>query len=224
MQRRGSGAAFMAGAYVFPGGKLDPWDADPGGGLTDGAQLPDLGLRIAAVREVFEEAGVLLGTMAGGPLPPDFLDDDAARVRARLHDRSDAFDWRPWLQGHGVVLSVAHLGVASRWITPEAEPRRFDTWFYRAVAPTDQVPDHDGVEMSDSMWVTPMEALSRADRGEVAVMPPTRANLEALGAFESAEEAALVPDGSTEPILPVIEHRGEEIWVTHATIGELRIR
>ena len=76
---RGAGAAFMAGAYVFPGGKVDPWDADPDGSLTDGSDLDDLHLRMAAVREVFEEAGVLLGTRAGEPLPTDFLDDEAAR-------------------------------------------------------------------------------------------------------------------------------------------------
>jgi 8-oxo-dGTP pyrophosphatase MutT (NUDIX family) len=225
MQRRGAGAAFMAGAYVFPGGKLDPWDADPDGTLTDIPGAEDAGLRMAAVREVFEEAGVLLGTIDGVPVGSAFLDDEAARVRSRLHDRSDAFDWRPWLAEHGVRLATSSLGLASRWVTPELEPRRFDTWFYRVDAPVGQVADHDGIEMSDSMWVTPDDVLRRADAGEVMVVPPTRRNLEALSAFATAAEAAEAPDGSADPILPHMEAREDgSLWVSHDSFGELRVR
>jgi 8-oxo-dGTP pyrophosphatase MutT (NUDIX family) len=228
LQRRGAGAAFMAGAYVFPGGKVDDTDRGmPPGSVADpGAD--HLPLRVAALREAFEEAGVLLGTRDGSPIDGRWLaSESATTARRRLHDRSDPFDWRGWLASEHIVLATDALALATRWITPEAEPRRFDTWFFRAQAPDDQDADHDDVEMTDSLWLRPAAALEAADRGSVLLVPPTRKNLEALVPF--ATTRAAVDDarstGSPEPILPVIEARDDgSVWVSHDSFDPMRVR
>jgi 8-oxo-dGTP pyrophosphatase MutT (NUDIX family) len=228
MLRRHAGASFMAGAWVFPGGRLEPTDSTVPTHLVDDPSAADLALRIAAVRETFEESGVLLGRLPDGrhPSPTDLAEMGAEAARARLNDRGDAWDWAEWLDAHDVVLEAGSLGFTSWWITPEAEPKRFDTRFYVAAVPAEQDARHDDIETSHSVWVTPADALAAADRGEALVVPPTRKNLEALLRFRSAaaaiDHARGTPD--PDPILPVVERRGDEVWVTHPSLGSLRIR
>lgn len=214
----------MAGAYVFPGGTVEAGDRAIDNGLVDDPSAPHLPLRVAAIREAFEEAGVLL---AAGVDAARLATDEARTARRRLHDRTDAFDWTEWLAAEGLVLGVGSLGLWSRWVTPEAEPRRYDTWFFRAIAPDGQEPDHDDVEMSDSLWARPVDALAAADHGDVVLVPPTRKNLEALIGVETAEEAlaATVDGGSADPILPAIERRRDgTTWVTHQSFEPVRLR
>ncbi|NND84504.1 MAG: NUDIX domain-containing protein [Acidimicrobiia bacterium] len=228
MLRRHAGASFMAGAWVFPGGKLESFDAAIPHDLVDDPDAPDLALRVAAARETFEEAGILLGRLPDGrhPTVDDLIAMDSEAARDRLNDRDDQWDWSEWLEAHGVVLEIGALGFASWWITPEAEPKRFDTRFYLAAVPPEQDARHDDVETSHSVWTTPAAALAAAQRGEAMVVPPTRKNLEALLSFPSVDaaidHARSTPD--PEPILPVVERRGDETWVTHPSMGELRIR
>lgn len=228
MLRRHAGASFMAGAWVFPGGKLEEADGRIPGHLVDDPAAPDLAVRVAAVRETFEEAGVLLGRLPDGrhPTIADLDAMGAARAQARLNDRADAWDWSVWLDDHDLVLEVGALGFASWWITPEAEPKRFDTRFYVAAVPPEQDARHDDVEASHSMWTTPEAALEASRRGDALVVPPTRRNLEELAAFGSAraaiDHARTTPDPT--PILPVVEERGTQTWVTHPEVGEFRIR
>jgi 8-oxo-dGTP pyrophosphatase MutT (NUDIX family) len=228
LQRRGGGAAFMAGAYVFPGGMVDDTDRGMPPALVADPHATHLAQRVAAVREAFEEAGILLGTRAGEPIDAAWLaSSSATTARRRLHDRSDRFDWRDWLTTERIVLSSDRLTLASRWITPEAEPRRYDTWFFLALAPGDQEADHDDVEMVDSFWARPTDALAAADRGEVVLVPPTRKNLEALMPFEAARAAVdgMGSPSPPEPILPVIETREDgSVWVSHESFDPIRIR
>lgn len=227
LQRRGAGASFMAGAYVFPGGTVDDTDRAMPPELVTTPDADDLAMRIAAIREAFEEAGILLGIRAGEPITADWLATGSAMgARTRLHDRSDPFDWRDWLAAEGVVLSTDALTTTSRWITPEAEPRRFDTWFFLARAPEGQDPDHDEVEMVDSLWARPADALADADRGRVVLVPPTRKNLEALVPFASAAEAlGRAGNPSPTPILPILDIRDNgSVWVSHESFDPIRIR
>ncbi len=228
LQRRGAGAAFMAGAYVFPGGVVDDTDRGMPPELVDDPDADLLPLRVAAVRELFEEAGVLLATRNGVLVDDEFVTGPSATaVRRRLHDRADRYDWRPWLAEQGLVLATDPLALTSRWVTPVVEPRRFDTWFFAVEAPTTQDADHDDVEMTDSVWARPADALAAAEAGEVFMVPPTRRNLAALAAFDRAADAVAAAGGPTapEPILPVIRQDDDgSVWVTHPTFEPIRIR
>ncbi len=207
---------FVGGAYVFPGGKVDESDFEieswKGIDLTEEADRfcspPDvvLSLHVAAVRETFEEAGVLLASRDGQPIQPEFLESDDTRdMRTRMASRNQAVDWRPWLLEHDLVLELDRLHWWSWWITPEGLPKRFDTRFFVADVPSGQVALHDDVEATDSRWVRPSHALTAAKKGEVQIILPTRRNLVDLGQFPSVE--AVIRDArgrKPSPILPRI--------------------
>lgn len=214
---------FAGGAYVFPGGKLDPADrtlpADRWAGQdpvawTDrlGVDTPEdaLGLMVAAVRETFEEAGVLLGTRRGEPVTADDLAGDSfLEARRRMASRDERWDWTGWLAEEDVVLDLSALALWSWWVTPEGLHRRYDTRFFVAVVPPEQVAAlaHDEVEMTASRWTTPRAALDAAEAGEVTVIYPTRKNLEALAAYADVEALwteAVAGETDTRRLLPRI--------------------
>ena len=180
---------FASGALVFPGGKTHAGDDDPSWGdhvvgwdRFDGVQR---GLRIAAIREVFEEAGILLarrhdGSSIGGEACP--MDVRAAVDRGETHflDVVRDLDCR---------LDLDALTVFARWITPTMMPKRFDTWFYAVDAPADQLAACDGRETVDAEWIAPSEVLRLAAAGERKVIFPTRMNLQLLAEATSAGDA-----------------------------------
>lgn len=189
---------FVGGAYVFPGGKVD--DADSvterwqGIDVNDASEHlacdPDraLALYVAAVRETFEEAGVLLAKRDGRPVTADFLArSDVAEFRHRMASRGEKLDWRSWLEENDLVLDLGALNWWSWWVTPEGMPKRFDTRFFVAQVPAGQQAEHDGTEATDSRWVSPTEALAANSRGEVQIILPTRRNLVDLGQFPTVE-------------------------------------
>lgn len=194
---------FAGGAYVFPGGKVDAADRelDParwtgrslswwaprlGVATTDAA----LGLLVCAVRETFEEAGVLLATREDGtPLSGDRLTSPSFRTaRRRLAERGAHWDWRGWLEDEAITLDLGSLALWSWWVTPEGMHRRFDTRFFAAKLPAGQVAVHDEVETTDLRWVRPQDALDRQARGEAVIIFPTRRNLAALGGHRTSAE------------------------------------
>ena len=201
---------FASGALVFPGGKWHDADHDPawndhliGGGDFDSDQRA---LRIAAIREVFEEAGVLLARTAEGAM---FAGEAASmEVRAAV-DRGET-SFLDVVKGLGVRLDLNALTVFARWITPAMMPKRFDTWFYLAVAPEDQLAACDGRETVDATWIEPAEAVRKAHSGERKVIFPTRMNLQLLAEAVNAGDATARARARTlVTVLPVVEDRPE---------------
>jgi 8-oxo-dGTP pyrophosphatase MutT (NUDIX family) len=197
MLRRTTSAAFAGGMYVFPGGRVD--DADGEG---------DLGYRVAALRECFEEAGVLLASDAGGAHVAD-----GHPVLEHRHDvHAGGVDLRALCAEHGLTLDLDDLPWVAHWITPKGETaRRFDTRFFVAIAPVEQVSAHDDTETVASEWVRPADALDRQQAGELMMMPPTIANLRFLADHATAEAAmAAARQVGTPPcILPKIRFDAE---------------
>lgn len=154
---------FASGALVFPGGRVEASDLVLAGGDAHGA------FRIAAIRETWEECGVLLAAPGAAPAAEG---DFAAMLAARgLQPDQDA---------------LAHF---AHWITPVAVPKRFDTHFFLAAAPADQDAVHDGGEAVDSVWIRPLDALAEAEAGTKKIVFPTRMNLNKLARSTSVAEA-----------------------------------
>jgi 8-oxo-dGTP pyrophosphatase MutT (NUDIX family) len=196
--RRHHAMAFMAGAHVFPGGRVDDADrlADPdaicSGVSTAVANLPDtppaeaVALHVAAIRELFEEAGVLLATERTGAMVSagdGRFDESRRRLLAGDIAIADV------ARAERLTLALDGLMPFARWVTPDAEPRRFDTRFFVAIAPADQRASHDNGETVDGTWTTPADALADAARGHIALPPPTWTTLRHLSRARSASDA-----------------------------------
>jgi len=176
MLRRTLNAVFGSGMYVFPGGKVE---------THDGEDL-ERAHRLAAVRECFEEAGMLLAHDPAG----NTITDGHPALDARTSVYDGTVDLMQLCAEHSLLPAVEQLAWVAHWITPKGEgARRFDTRFYLAPAPAGQHSVHDDNETIASMWVAPQDALDRARAGELMMMPPTVANLEFLVGFASVEEA-----------------------------------
>jgi 8-oxo-dGTP pyrophosphatase MutT (NUDIX family) len=197
MLRRTLESVWIAGASVFPGGAVDADDRHPRWAArcagwdderatralrrTDGG----LGFLVAAVRETFEEAGVLLARDPAG-VAADGRHDHLSAARAALNAGEHDFD--TLVQAHDLMLATDELLPVSHWVTPPGGPRRYDTWFFLAAAPEGEYL-HDDTELIASAWVRPGDALAAGDRGEVDLIFPTRKNLELLARFETAAAA-----------------------------------
>ncbi len=218
MLRRTGNAAFGAGMYVFPGGRVD--DADHADelepfcdGLDDADASAQLGVEsgglaywVAAIRECFEEAGILLAAPRdGSPL------DVKANDRHAVHDGS--LSLVDLCRRDDLVLDLATTQYVDHWITPMGEKRRFDTRFYVTEAPDGQDGFHDDKETVDSLWVQPAEALRMQAAGELMMMPPTIKNLRWLRDFSTASAVVQAGAAITDPvtILPKIKFEGTKM-------------
>lgn len=186
---------FAAGALVFPGGKANDEDADSAwDGLTDGDFGPvQQDARIAAVREAFEESGLVLARHAtkrgtDAPLVGSDVADKLAPFRAAVDRREQSF--LELMREHDLVLALDSLIPFGHWITPVMMPKRFDTHFYLAPAPREQLASHDGRETTDAMWVGAKAALDMEAAGEATIIFPTRMNLLKLAQAGSVADAA----------------------------------
>ena len=181
MLRRNPESVFAGGAYVFPGGAVDPDDRALG---------DDFRFWVAAVRETFEEAGVLLarsGTDAATPF--DASRDAIARLAGdRLELLAGAASFAAVLDAHGARVDLGALVPFARWITPEPSPRRFDTWFFAAAAPDGHAYEHDHSEAVASEWIRPADALARARAGDIQLIYPTVRTLLVMARYSSASE------------------------------------
>jgi 8-oxo-dGTP pyrophosphatase MutT (NUDIX family) len=189
MLQRHEASSFVPQAWVFPGGIVEASDrrlaAERYGEYSDAA------IRLAAVRETFEESGIWLGA----PL------SDPAGARHLLQRSPDAFGD---LAARAAV-DLARLTPASRWITPKGLPRRFDTWFFIAVVSRDLTASVDESETTDLAWISPEQALSRSAAGEMKMVFPTLRNLESIRSFRSSAELVESRRGTTiEPIEPIL--------------------
>jgi glyoxylase-like metal-dependent hydrolase (beta-lactamase superfamily II)/8-oxo-dGTP pyrophosphatase MutT (NUDIX family) len=190
MLQRTQSAAFLGGAYVFPGGSLDPQDASPDRviGLTE-AQANErlkvssgaIAYYVAAIRECFEEAGVLLACEKGGKAI------SAARAESLMHWRNQPF--REMLEAEDLYVPAGDLAYYGHWITAPGRSRRFDARFFVALAPEGQQGSHDAAETVHDVWITPREALERAARGEIELVNATQQSLRDLARFSDPRAA-----------------------------------
>jgi 8-oxo-dGTP pyrophosphatase MutT (NUDIX family) len=197
---------FNSGALVFPGGSVDPGDheiagapelCEGGGGLDAQA----LAFRIAAIRETFEESGILLAKPSGSKelLSVARAAEIVAAFRAAA-DKDKGF--LKILTDNGIVLTLDELVPYAHWITPEGMPKRFDTHFFLAAAPPEQVGAHDGLESTDSIWISPREALAGGDSGRFKLPFPTTRNLIKLAKHRTV--AAALDAARQEKIVTVM--------------------
>ncbi|MEU0674523.1 NUDIX hydrolase [Streptomyces sp. NPDC006172] len=211
MLRRRASMAFAGGAYAYPGGGVDPRDDDRQvrwAGPTRAWWAERLGVDVttaqaivcAAVRETYEEAGVLLAGPAPDRVVGDITGDDWEADRAALVARETSF--AEFLDRRGLVLRSDLLGAWTRWITPEFEARRYDTWFFVAALPEGQRTRNASTEADHTVWTRPADAAASYDRGELLMMPPTIATLRQLtGCATAAEALAAAPGRDLTPVL-----------------------
>lgn len=191
---------FARGAAVFPGGKISASDTDPriaaraAGGALPGE--PQFALRVAAVRETFEESGLLLARHGGALI-------DGAQ-RAALHQR-----WQERVAAGGnafvdmvceedLELALEQLVPYAHWVTPEVSPKRFDTHFFIAAAPAGQVAQHDGSEAVDSFWIRPADALDDCAQRRRTIIYPTLCNLALLA--QTGDVAGAMQAARSRPV------------------------
>jgi len=221
MLRRGDTAGFAAGAYVFPGGRVDEADgaevwAERCHGLVDdtgrrhpGAHDDGMPYLVAAIRECFEEAGLLLASEEGAhqhgllALHDPSLGEVYARLRAELIEGALNFD--ALCRQRRLRLATDRMAYLSRWITPVGQPKRFDTRFFITAVPPHQTGTHDNVETTEHLWVKPADALARFERGEIDLFFPTRSSLKYLLRFADAESA--IRQAHRQDSVPLYEPR-----------------
>jgi 8-oxo-dGTP pyrophosphatase MutT (NUDIX family) len=213
MLRRRASMAFAGGAYAYPGGAVDPRDEAAGEGIgwagPSRAQWADRlgvdataaqGVVCAAVRETFEEAGVLLAGPDADTVVADTTGDDWEADRAALVARE--LSLAEFLDRRGLLLRSDLLGAWARWITPEFEARRYDTFFFAAALPSGQRTRNASTEADRVVWTAPADAAAGYDRGELLMMPPTIATLRQIEPYTAAGAVlAAARDRDMSPVL-----------------------
>jgi 8-oxo-dGTP pyrophosphatase MutT (NUDIX family) len=197
---------FNSGALVFPGGSIDKGDQEiigkrelySGG---EGLNAAELSFRIAALRETFEESGILLARPQGSNALIDAKRAGEIEARSRTALCEGKTTFLQVLTDHAVSLALDELVPYAHWITPEGMPKRFDTWFFLAAAPPAQAGAHDGRESTDSIWVSPREALAGGESGRFKLPFPTTRNLIKLGKKPNVKAA--LEDARGKPIVTV---------------------
>jgi 8-oxo-dGTP pyrophosphatase MutT (NUDIX family) len=201
MVRRHEDTAFMGGAHVFPGGRVDVADRDADeswcDGLTHAArQLEGLpaadavAYHVAAARELFEEAGVLLARHPDGEFVSLAGAADHERLkqdRVRVHEATITL--RTVIERERLRLALDALVLFAHWVTPPIDSRQFDTRFFMTRIPAHQTPAHDDTETTHSLWARPADAIAQATRDEIVLPPPTWSTLRELEPFESVKDA-----------------------------------
>lgn len=214
--RRSPRAGFVPGAFVFPGGLVDPGDAAPDAiarldGLTPdladarldlaGAHPPAVAYYVAAVREAFEETGILVGSRAETPSDRP-SDTPPSEVRADLLDGRIPFGVA--LERLGCRIAAAEIAYFAHWITPERAPRRYDTRFFAARVAAEAEPALDDREMTEARWITPSGAVAAHSAGSLPMILPTIRTLERLAAYPDTGSAlAALANAPVRTILPV---------------------
>jgi 8-oxo-dGTP pyrophosphatase MutT (NUDIX family) len=231
MLRRKPSMAFAPGAFVFPGGSVDRRDAEEQPAWTgpDAAEWgrifaapPALAAALvcAAVRETFEESGVLLAGESDNTVVADTTGDDWEADRHALLDHSVSL--AELLGRRGLVLRADLLRPWARWITPVVEPRRFDTRFFAAAMPAGQRTRDVGGEASEVTWIAPADALTARERGEITLMPPTAVTLAELAACGDLNTVLTGPR-QVAPIIPEVQLREGAVFLTVPGLGDVQL-
>jgi 8-oxo-dGTP pyrophosphatase MutT (NUDIX family) len=222
MLRRKPTMAFAPGAYVFPGGSVDQRDADEevawaGPDVSVWAGLlgtsPSLARAVvcAAVRETFEESGVLLAGAAAEKIVADTTGDDWEADRQALLDRSVSL--AELLARRGMILRSDLLRPWARWITPAAEPRRFDARFFAAALPAGQRTRDVGGEASAVQWISPAGAIDAGRAGEIELWLPTAMTLAELSDYSDIA-GVLAAEREIAPRRPELFEADGETWLS----------
>ncbi|MGH2442082.1 MAG: NUDIX hydrolase [Chloroflexota bacterium] len=221
MVRRHVLSDFASNVWVFPGGKVDPEDREATlEGFCSGHPPPAMEetevaswrfFRLAAIRELFEEAGVLLARREGaGNLS---LDGDACEVFSNYREKMQAgtMTLLELATQESLTFPLDHLHQISRWITPPSFPKRFDTHFFAAFAPEGQTPIHDRHETTESIWIAPEEALERYRTGSFPLVFATEKHLERMVRHSSLDSLVTsVTPADLEPVMPrAVQENGE---------------
>jgi 8-oxo-dGTP pyrophosphatase MutT (NUDIX family) len=239
LTRRSGRSPFAPDAFVFPGGTVDVQDAStaalaraiglepqhlqaefratvPQSLASSEAAIDEISacaLKIAAVRELFEEAGILLARDASGAPSEDSDSERLASERVAL--QRGELEFADFLREHDWFADTRALTLFSHWITPQSEPRRFNTHFFYSVAPPNQAPQADAHETHDGIWIAPARALERHRAGEMHLVYPTIKHLERLAAFDSTEDALTY--ARNKPVLTIMPaDRGESFAIPPA--------
>ncbi len=208
--RRAGTMAFAAGMYVFPGGSVDPRDDEPADAWAGpvparwagwlGCPEPlALALVRAAVRETFEESGVLLAGPDGGSVVADTTGDDLESDRLALLDRSASM--AEVLSRRGLVLRSDLLRPWAHWITPEFEPKRFDTRFFVAAVPPGQLARDVSGEADATVWLPVRDAVAGHETGQLAMLPPTIESLRDIAPHATVDDVLAAPR-DVRPVMP----------------------
>ena len=195
---------FASGALVFPGGKVDVEDSDAAWGelAPNAPNAPDRSFFVAAGRETFEEAGLVLARRRG---TQEMVDADGAHrlvetYRAALLKGDTTFV--DIVRKENLSLAADLMVPFAHWITPEVVPKRFDTHFFLIAAPVVQLGAHDGGESVEGLWITPQQALSEAKAGTRTLVFATRMNLEKLARYRTVAEAVEIT--RSRPVVTVM--------------------
>jgi 8-oxo-dGTP pyrophosphatase MutT (NUDIX family) len=202
MMERNANTIFAGGMWVFPGGSVDGNDhpgqfepycthrSDIEASQMLGLERGGLAYYVAAIREAFEEAGILLALHKNSGISLDIkTSEDQARYdahRDRVNEQSDQF--LSVIESENLLLDVGQMHYVARWITPEGPPRRFDARFFVSRMPTNQNPRHDDHELVHCAWYSPHEILERERAGDMVLMSPTLRMIRTLARFDSADD------------------------------------
>ncbi|QNE20240.1 NUDIX hydrolase [Kribbella qitaiheensis] len=221
--RRQQSMAFAAGMTVFPGGRVDPTDssiADSWSGPSPASFGERLGCSAdtaaayvaAAVRETFEESGVLLAGTSTESVVEDTTGDDWEADRVALESRELGF--ADFLHRRGLVLRADLLGAWTHWITPEFEPRRYDTAFFVAALPAGQVTRDVTSESDQVAWLRPADAVRAVEAGEMLMLPPTYLCCSDLSSYDTVADALAASAHREIPTIePTIRVEGDLVYL-----------
>jgi 8-oxo-dGTP pyrophosphatase MutT (NUDIX family) len=222
--RRQTSMAFAGGMCVFPGGGVDPRDFDSSvawagpapsvwAGQLQTSEEMARALVCAAVRETFEESGVLLAGPSAHEVVADTTGDDWESDRLALEGKTTSFT--SFLDRRGLVLRTDLLGAWSAWCTPEFEPRRFRTWFFAAALPPGQLTRDVSSESSSVTWMSALGACDAVDAGEISMLPSTYLTCLEIGQYaDPGDVLEAAPGRDLTMFTPAIEGQGDAVTMS----------
>ena len=214
MVERHADIGFAGGALVFPGGRIDPGDANPAwADHADGLDAVTAPAQVAAIREAFEETGVLIARDAAG----EILSGERASALHSWRKKVEADDtlFLELVRTEKLKLACDRLVLFAHWVAPPGLHRRFDTLFFAARTPEGQQVSADGSEATEVLWTTPEDVIAAREAGTRKLIFPTIRNVELLGVSRSCKEAfESAKKRKIAPIQPEAEKRDGVLWLT----------
>jgi 8-oxo-dGTP pyrophosphatase MutT (NUDIX family) len=198
---------FASGALVFPGGKVDVQDThvvwEDLAPLN--ATMPERSYWVAALRETFEETGLLIANARNSHMPVDAAEAIRITAAAQSAVAQGARIFADLIMAEGLTIATQRMVPFAHWVTPTSMPKRFDTHFFLAEAPAGQIAMHDGGETIESVWISPKQAIADGETGSRTLVPATTLNLERLAKASNVNEAfELARTGRIVTVTPTV--------------------